>query len=292
MTIYLSELLSIEPSYSEFWQKFESILKIHSIPNKFLAKTLDIWCRDYMPIQIGNNHFVQFALTKDYYPKKDLHLRTDPAPICDDIGIILRTTTFNNLPIYLDGGNVIRGFGKAIICEKVFTDNQIPKAKLLDILTKALEVDQIIIIPQEPDDYTGHADGMVRWLDNRTVLVNYYTVENSDGAFKDKFFKSLTDAGLDCLRVPYCPVESSAYVQPATGCYINYLQVGEKIFLPTFDDVKNDRSAAFRFGEIFGSGNVVTVPSLAVAALGGVLNCLSWEINEDFNTIPKSSLKT
>ena len=42
---------------------------------------------------------------------------------------------------------------------------------------------------------------------------------------------------------------------------------------------QNDQVAALRFGEIFGSGNVVTVPSLAVAAMEGVLHCLSGEIN-------------
>ena len=31
---------------------------------------------------------------------------------------------------------------------------------------------------------------------------------------------------------------------------------------------KNDQGAALRFGQIFGSGNVLTVPSIAVAALG------------------------
>jgi len=267
-----------EQNVNEVVVKLQRDLANLHIEYKFLTNTKDIWCRDYMPIQIAQDRFIQFALTKDYYPKKDHHLRTDPTPICRDLGITPKVPTYNGLPIYLDGGNVIRGFGKAIICEKVFMDNKIPIVKLLDILTEALEVDQIIILPQEPEDFTGHADGMVRWLNEKTVLMNDYTEANSDRRFRNTFFKSLMDAGLDCLRVPYCPVESTAYVQPATGCYINYLQVGEKIFLPTFDDERNDQAAALRFGEIFGSGNVVTVPSLAVAAMGGVLNCLSWEI--------------
>lgn len=264
--------------YDDFQEQLISALDVQKIGFSYLEQTKDIWCRDYMPIQIAQDHFVQFALTKDYYPKKYQHLRTDPAPICRDLGINPIVPTYNGLPIYLDGGNVVLGFNKAIICEKVFKDNNIPKTKLLGILTEALEVEQIIIIPKEPDDYTGHADGMVRWLDSKTVLVNDYTEMNSDRSFRGAIFKSFKNAGLDFLRVTYSPTESHAYVQPATGCYINFLQIGEKIFLPTFDDEKNDQEAVTRFGEIFRSENVFPIPSLAVAKLGGGLNCLSWEI--------------
>lgn len=277
-TVYFSSILT-EQFFKEILYCFQREFAELSIEYKFLFNTKDIWCRDFMPIQIAQDHFVQFALTKDYYPNKDQHLRTDPAPICHNLGITPIVPTYKGLPIYLDGGNVVLGFNKAIICEKVFKDNGIPKTKLLNILTEALEVDQLIIVPREPDDYTGHADGMVRWLDSKTVLVNDYTEMNSDRSFRDAIFKSIKNAGLDFLRVPYSPTESHAYVQPATGCYINYLQVGEKIFLPTFDDEKNDQEAHMRFGEIFGAENVLTVPSLAAAKLGGVLNCLSWEIN-------------
>lgn len=278
MKLFLSQLIVVDTKYSIFWKGFASILEAHSIHPEFLCDTLDIWCRDYLPIQVSKDRFVQFSLSPDYYPPNKQHLITNPAPICRDLGITPKVPTYNGLPIFLDGGNVVLGFNKAIICEKVFKDNDIPKTKLLDILIEALEVDQLIIIPQEPDDYTGHADGMVRWLDSKTVLVNDYTEENSDRSFRVAMFKSLKNAGLSFLRVPYSPAESHAYVQPATGFYINYLQVGEKIFLPTFDDELNDQAAVTKFREIFGSENVLQIPCLAVAAIGGVLNCLSWEI--------------
>jgi len=279
MNLYLSKLLSTKNQLSDFWKKFESVLQEHSIQPVLLNHTLDIWCRDFMPIQVGKDQFAQFFLTKDYYQIMNLHLRTDPAPICRELGITPIVPNYKGKPIYLDGGNIIRGYNQVIICEKVFRDNNIHKTKLLDILTDSLKVDHIIVIPQEPDDYTGHADGMVRWFDEKTVLVNDYATAGSNERFMRRFYGALKGAGLDILLVPYCPVESHDFNQPATGCYINYLQVGNKVFLPTFEDKENDEKAIERFGEIFGKENVVTVPSLAIAKLGGVLNCLSWEIN-------------
>ncbi len=35
----------------------------HDIPYAFLSGTKDIWCRDYMPIQINDERFVFFKYT-------------------------------------------------------------------------------------------------------------------------------------------------------------------------------------------------------------------------------------
>ena len=36
----------------------------------YLPGTKDIWCRDYMPIQIEREHFVQYKYTPDYLQNK------------------------------------------------------------------------------------------------------------------------------------------------------------------------------------------------------------------------------
>lgn len=277
MILYFSSLLK-KRKFVLFFNKLISAIKSNEVEIHFLENARDIWCRDYMPVQIGKDQFVQFSLTKDYYQKKDELQRTDLALICRELGIKPIISQYNGKPIYLDGGNVIRGFGKAFICYKVYKDNNIPKNKLIDILTEALKVEKIIIIPQEPDECTGHSDGMVRILNSGTVLANDYLKIEVDKGFRDKFYGSLTGAGLDILLVPYFPVDSHAYNQPVNGCYINFLQVGKKIFLPTFDDDPKDHEAINRFGEIFGFENIVPIPCSEIAQLGGCLNCLSWEI--------------
>lgn len=98
--------------------------------------------------------------------------------------------------------------------------------------------------------------------------------------FKDTFYGTLADSGLDVLPVPYLPVNKRVdRLWVALGCYINFLNVDNKIFMPTFDSKVEDDTALARFEEIFGSENVITVPSDDVAMGGGVLNCMTWEIN-------------
>jgi agmatine deiminase len=87
----------------------------------------------------------------------------------------------------------------------VFSDNKIPRADLTHILTEVLQVNQVVFIPVEPGDDTGHADGMVRFVNEHTVVANDSGIEVSK-RFKDRFYGVLGDSGLDVLPVPYHPV--------------------------------------------------------------------------------------
>ena len=281
MLYFAASLLN--PATQFFAHSLISLIRGRNVSYDIVNGTKDIWLRDFMPIQTGKNQFVQFTLTKDYYLKKDLHKATDPAPICTYLGIDPITPIYNGMPIYLDGGNVIRGYGKAIMTDKVFKDNgithRIDRAAFANILKEVLQVEQIIFIPGEPYDQTKHADGMVRLVDSKTVVANDFATVNVSQSFRERFYGTLSGSGLDVLAVPYHPVNDRIRgYQSAKGCYINYLQVWGKIFLPTFNDSINDKAAIKRFSGIFGPSNIIPVPSSEIAVCGGVLNCLSWEI--------------
>lgn len=283
--VFFSKLLNKQVGH--FWSDLLGNLAYNHISFDLLDDTNDIWCRDFMPIQIRDNQFVQFKLTKDYYYKKDRHKITNPTPICKALGIEQIIPKYNGMPIYLDGGNVILSPSKTrvIITEKVFADNDIPRGDLANILQEVFQVEQIIFIPVETGDDTGHADGMVRFVNERTVVANDYSKVDVSQSFRERFYGALAGSGLDALPAPYHPanIKTNGYWS-ATGCYINFLKVGEKVFLPTFDDPVNDAASIYRFGDIFDRANIIPVPSSEVALGGGVLNCLSWvtNTNSDF----------
>ena len=39
---------------------------LHSNAIEFITETSDIWCRDYMPVQLSENSFCQFTYRPDY----------------------------------------------------------------------------------------------------------------------------------------------------------------------------------------------------------------------------------
>jgi agmatine deiminase len=161
------------------------------------------------------------------------------------------------------------------MCDKVFNENPSIKEKdLIKALRNGLEVDELIFIPRDPSDFTGHADGMVRFYDHNTVLINDYSKEDED--FQLRFRLSLHNAGLDYIEIPFNPYNNKKDDQ-ANGIYINFLQMEQAIVIPIFG-MKEDNIVVEQFEQLFEGQRIETVDSNEIACDGGVLNCITWNI--------------
>ncbi|MCF8348579.1 MAG: agmatine deiminase family protein [Bacteroidales bacterium] len=258
--------------FPEFYEQITAILKENDIEFDFLKSTKDYYCRDYMPVQVAKNKFVQFVFNPiSYFDKKDFPYIANP----------IRIQLDNDLkqPIYsrllLDGGNVVKGKGKAIITDKVLTDNryQMKDSEILEELERLLGV-EIIIIPALKEDKTGHADGMIRFIDEHTVLINELGFEG-DEQWETDFLTVLKEHQLEYKELPVFDSEDL----DATGIYINYLHIGNLIIVPTFDHPNNKNDFALdRMKEYFPNHKIESVNATELAKNGGVLNCASWDV--------------
>ena len=80
-TVYLSEKLNSDKRFTKTCNALIKLLDKHGIRHIFLKATKDIWCRDYMPIQIEKGKFVQFRYEPSYL-KDELELQSDPKEVC------------------------------------------------------------------------------------------------------------------------------------------------------------------------------------------------------------------
>jgi len=140
-----------------------------------------------------------------------------------------------------------------------------------------LEV-EIYLIPRQPYDDLGHADGMLRWLDNDTLLVNDYSATIESKTFQVKFARALKKIPARLELLPYHPLYSrnKNRVQPAHGTYINFLDCRKVIFFPSFGEPDQDEEALNRMRSLT-KKKVVSVDCWEIAAQGGVLNCVTWQ---------------
>lgn len=269
--LYLADCLpEFQPAFTE---RLTKVLQDLKIPYDFLSNTKDIWTKDFMPIQMSKDDFVQFTYDPDYLkPLKYQHLRSETDDVCRNIDLVPKKSS-----VVLDGGNIIRAASKVIICDKVFSENQhLSKSQLTDALLGLLETDQIIFIPWDRNDFTGHADGMVRFVDNNTVLINEPTNENPE--IEKQLRSILKDARLDIIEIPYMPTCDPTFVS-AKGLHLNYLQMKQAIIVPIFNQSTDDK--AIRLLEnIFEGQKIVAMDCNEISAEGGVLNCISWNIFE------------
>jgi len=270
--VYFSSLLKYQ--FPELIIELENGLTEQKISFGYLSNTKDIWCRDYMPIPVEKEQYVLFQ----YYPsylKGVPEIRTDNKLVCSENGISYKYSS-----LIIDGGNVIKFGNKVVLTDRIFSDNNVSKGnlKLINQIEKLLKA-QVIIIPAEEDDIIGHADGMVRFISENTVLVNDYTRTKTSKKFQKELYNVLAKNELEIKLIPYFPDEKwkpkTKYdVAPATGVYINYLQVKESLFLPQFNNREQDDMATEQFELFF--KKVVKINCQELALGGGLLNCASW----------------
>jgi agmatine deiminase len=266
--LYLSALLK-GSKYLSFFKRFEEKLIERYIQFELLENTNDIWVRDYMPVQIGEDKFVQFVYNPSYL-KKYPELVTNVDSIISTLGI---KTNFSKLII--DGGNVIKSRDKIFMCDRIFSENRsLKKSYIIGELEAVFETDKIIILPTDPEDEFGHADGVLRLIDNDNVLINQYRKE--DKAYKGKLLAVLKEAKLNWEELPFNPYDNKSKLD-AKGIYLNYLQMEDVIFLPIFG-LAEDEIAIKKMETVFPAQNIIPVLSNEIAKQGGVLNCISWNV--------------
>ena len=168
-TVYIAACLA--DRHPDVYFDLKKVLGTAGVPLVEVPGTGNIWIRDYWPI-----NGVQFAYVHDFekYPQ----LKFPPFP-----------DTKKWSGIILDGGNVVRSPDgrRVIMTEQTAHDNcwacwGARDGRVGD-LEKLLEA-EIIWIPSEPGDTLGHADGIVHWIDDKTVFLNDYR-SMRDVAFQD-----------------------------------------------------------------------------------------------------------
>lgn len=271
-SVYFSERLKSDERFKMTCKVLTDLLENHSIKYDFLKATKDIWCKDYMPIQVKKGKFIQFRYEPSYL-KDDLELQSDTIEVCKANNIKPQFSKIN-----LDGGNVVNWSDRAIITDRVFDENPqySSRNKLIAEIEILLEV-EIIVIPQIKSDFTGHADGMVRFIDRNTLLGN-------DRQQEYKYWsigigKILKEKGIDYIDIPFLDHIEKNHPYHAIGCYVNYLEIGELIILPVFE-VKNnkDQEVYDKFREIFPERKIETINYNQIGLHGGLLNCTTWTI--------------
>jgi agmatine deiminase len=255
-----------------FWGRLQAILAAYGIRPRLVGGTRDIWVRDFLPVQSAKGRFAKFRYAPEYLRGFD-HLRT-PDEVCSRLPF-LRGLRFS--PLRLDGGNLVASRRLAIVTDRIFQLNRgRSQAAVCDMLCDLLEVPRCLVIPPEPGDLFGHADGVVRFLDETSVVINDYRRE--DPGYGGRLHATLAGAGLHVEVLPYRPGGTARNGVPsAVGNYTNFVRVGRFVVVPAYD-LPEDDVARCRLQTLLPEAQVVSLPSRDLARRGGVLHCISWTI--------------
>ena len=261
--IYFSSLIN-SPEYRPATDRIAAALKAENVAFSYIENTKDIWLRDFMPVKIKSGKYVSFRY-EPCYLEESKNLRTNYRDIEAQIPVKVAYSDIN-----LDGGNVVFSPSKekVIISDRVFLENpDRQENELIAELQKLLEA-KVIIIPSLKSDMTGHADGMVRFVDENTVIGND---TGTKYGLEYKIKKALGKENITVIDFPYFESKKDS----ARGCYLNFLETENCIFLPVFA-APDDKRAIQAAKRIFNK-RIIPVEINEITADGGCLNCISWE---------------
>ena len=250
-------------------------LQQHGVSYAYLSDTRDIWCRDFMPIQIDEERLVFYKYTPDYLQDTDYHrrLQTDPEKVFllveNHLSSLLKYR--KNIDLVLDGGNVVKFGDTVVMTDKVFVENRDKTpAEVERILRDAFQCD-ILFLPWDGERY-GHSDGIVHYVgDGKILLTNYQD-------FSRHYYyrlRKVLDKKFEVITLKY-KVERH---RERSWCYINFLQVGKLVLVPQLG-TEEDCQALEQIGKALPDCEVVGIPALEAVRKGGALNCISWNIRK------------
>ena len=241
--------------------------------NLIEATVNDIWPRDFGPA--SPNQPVKFRYRPQY-------LDTSTASWIENsfnkwtASLSLNLTSSN---LILDGGNFVHnGADKAIITTRVFADNaELSREEVDQQLRELTGMATIAYIPEEALDTTGHADGMVMWVDSDILLVNEF-----DEPFRSQVLTPLQAAfpNVTMIEIPvdYTYGEWQGFIS-ACGLHVNSLVTDRHIFLPIYGQ-SNDIVVQSLI-EAQTDKTVVPINAESVCFMGGAVRCLTWYAKGD-----------
>ena len=273
-----------------------------------LYNTMDVWARDYMPIQLTLDVYLSFTYKPDYlqdYPNCvtnwQLH-RVHAAHESFSFKVV-------QMPLILDGGNVVKAVVKGkpclILCKKVLDENNLSEEDF-DNWWKQWWNDnfdgtemEYVLLPWEGEKFNpiGHADGMVRYIEDKRVLFTNYEDYEDSPIPASVYIEKLKEVGFEVEtlsfknKFDYKKDKLYRMLFDSSWCYINYLQVGNRILVPSLGYDKLDHEAirqidaAFNKNRHIADVELIDVDMTGIVAemnsvqnSGGALNCLTWTV--------------
>ena len=267
--VYLAEGIKGYPKVAEnlLYALYKEGIETEYLPHSKSKK--HVWARDYMPIQLEEGRFLKYVYRPDYL-KNDKDYIPNYAGMSRKLGLNCKPTS-----LVIDGGNVVKWDDAVIMTDKVLIENPGYDEYGLRFRLEELFETDVVFIPWDRYEMFGHADGMVRFIDRRTVLLlnNYLDFDRS---LRERIIRAL-DGHFEVKELQYDTPRCSKY----SWAYLNFLQVAGRIFVPGLG-IAEDRLAVQQIQRFYPEHKVMLVPDcLELVRDGGALNCVTWTICED-----------
>jgi len=288
--VYISEYLRNTYRGKPVYDDLKTLEKKGKITLAEIPNNKNEWCRDYMPVKGSNSQLTLFKYRPPYLIGSESNEKTIP----DQKAIVtsIHPTYADLTEIIMDGGAIEIFEKKGIISDRVVSENSSKwidfKPEVLERIRLALALDVLIVVPSDPWDFTGHVDGMVRFINGQHVLINDMTgvdktldkytryEQEQYSRWKINFLDTLNSSGLKVSSLT-CAMHKNSKDEDATGIYLNFLILDDLIIMPNYGGLETENEEArMQLKELYNK-EVYPIRVDKVAEKGGAINCITWK---------------
>ena len=201
--VYLAEGIKGYPRVAEnlLYALYKEGIETEYLPHSKSKK--HVWARDYMPIQLEENLFLKYVYNPDY-------LKSAPDYIPPYISMIKSLKLQTKLTMFvIDGGNVVKFKDCVLMTDKVLVENCVRNELAFQRALEDLFEADVVFIPWDRYEMFGHADGMVRAIGYKHVLLNNYL--DYDKNLRMEILERLTKEGFEVEELHYDMPRPSRY---------------------------------------------------------------------------------
>ena len=233
----------------------------------------DIWMRDFTTI--NPQHPVQFKYTwASVTQQESVEIQNSFKAFADKYKIERATSD-----MLLDGGNIVDNYsGKVIATTRFMEDNKLSALEAKQQLMFLLAATKVAIIPPD-EEILAHADGMVCWIEDNTLLVNDYS---EDTAFRNTVLNELASSfpNTTIIEVPveFTKIKQAKgeLIESACGVNLNATLTFNTLYVPVFGLPHDDE--VLEIIKQNTTKKVIPINAEGVCGLGGSVRCLSWQL--------------
>ena len=233
-----------------------------------------IWLRDSAGFNMGT-HIVKPIFKPKYYRKY-----FEEAALIDQSMKIIHSILgidMVKIPLIWDCGNLVTNGEIGFITDQVLDDNKksYDEIQVKEIIKSHLKIEPILI-PTHPDDIYGHSDGYLSFLNRTTIAISKYpeTAIKKDLKYMEKVKEIVQNHVSNVIEIKENPTyEENNGIESAKGLYVNFLSLGNLIFMPAYGDSDDEK---YNIDLLSKYGKVYPIKCDELAAFGGLLHCISF----------------
>ncbi|MEM9168843.1 MAG: agmatine deiminase family protein [Pseudomonadota bacterium] len=241
------------------------------------VQMLDIWMRDFSPLNAIKPVMFRYTAAGQGGGRKG---QADADHVQDALADLIKAAGGDvaESNLFNDGGNYVDDYaGNAVLSRKFLRDNKLSETEARRRIKEAAGVSQIAFIDADEQGGLEHADGVVAFIGENTLVINSYPEDPEYAAtLRADLQAGLPGVVLHEIVTPYDGRQIyDKRFGSACGLYTNMLVTPSRIYFPQFG-IPED-AVALASIKSWTDRDVVPVQSGHVCKMGGGVRCMSWQ---------------